>query len=589
MNLSGVSQFNQARIEWAIRLRYSPMPELDMGLLASQLNAFRIGELRIVGKTWEVMMERDGELAVNADKRYSDLSRLEWKIVSDGSSDGDRHAAALQYLYDHCRATAALDQDVCGDVSMLIYQVATAIGNYYSTHEMLLRIDNAAQKEVTYEFRHTPIWFFESRRGYLAYLKHIFDVYGQPCVAGEWLTAVGQGWMRPLSMAFAMKHFPLRDWLVFCTRYGSGFLEGITDAPKDSEEWTQAEEALAALANDGVVLHNNGVSFKFLEQPAKNALPFQPIVEMIDRLYAKCFRGVDLATGSRGTNASTGQQGAANPVGASVQAEESGVLQQRDVKWINGIFNERIDRPAIAYLFNQEPRAKFKLIPPGEDDATDDINTGKAIFSFNLPLKVDEVYNRLRWTKPQPGDEVTVPVQQPQLDGEGKPIRTDARESHPFLAGQPPEKKPDTPTAPATLKEGTPIAPGADPARNPQTPSPNMPTPQVDAGAGFSRMAWSRLTMPSDPQTLVIPSLGYAVPNESELARRMAVAAHETILPALKRLRAIANIEDPELLRSALEKFLKDEPQIAAALKHDPSLRKVLEPKLAAEFTHALT
>jgi hypothetical protein len=43
MNSTGISQFNQARVEWAIRLRYSPMPELDMDMLGSQLNAFRIG------------------------------------------------------------------------------------------------------------------------------------------------------------------------------------------------------------------------------------------------------------------------------------------------------------------------------------------------------------------------------------------------------------------------------------------------------------------------------------------------------------------------------------------------------------------
>ena len=112
MNLSGASQFNQARIEWAIRLRFSPMPNISLDWISANLNAFRIGELCVVGKIWETMMERDGELAVNADKRASDLACLSWQIVSDGSPEGDRHAEELNYFYKHLRTTRALDQDV---------------------------------------------------------------------------------------------------------------------------------------------------------------------------------------------------------------------------------------------------------------------------------------------------------------------------------------------------------------------------------------------------------------------------------------------------------------------------------------------
>ena len=134
MNPTGTSQFNQARIEWAIRLRYSPLPNLDMKWLAANLNSFRIGEMRVVGKIWEVMMERDGELSLNADKRASDLAALEWQVISDGSPDGDRHAQALDYFYKNLRATRALDQDSTGGMSELLYQMATAHSYYYSAH-----------------------------------------------------------------------------------------------------------------------------------------------------------------------------------------------------------------------------------------------------------------------------------------------------------------------------------------------------------------------------------------------------------------------------------------------------------------------
>ena len=614
MNPTGASQFNQARLEWAIRLRYSPMPELDMGYLASQLNAFRIGEMRVIGKVWEIMMERDGELAVNADKRAADLSGLEWQVVSDGSPDGDKHAQALTYFYKHVRATTALEQDDTGKVDHLIYQVASAHSHRYSIHEMLLRVDNPAGKEVTAEFRHTPVWFFEARRGYLGFLKHIFDMYGQPCVAGEWLTAVGLGWMRPLSMAFAMKHFPLRDWMIFCTRYGSGFLEGITDTQKDSPEWQQAQEALETIANDGVVLHNQGVSFKFLDQAAKNALPFQPIVEMIDRLYAKCYRGVDLATGSRGSGGGAGQSqaGGKNPVGASVQAEESGIFLTRDAKWLTGIFEERIDRPIIRYLFDQEPRAFFSLMPPIDDMTADDLNSAKTLVPMGLQIALKEVYKRFRWTPPAPGEtclQAAQPVMQPGAPGDATPDSNAPAGQEPAKpaapkpspkqpAGNAPHSEPETQTTqPAQTQDQTPIAPGADPSRNPglvQTASRNMPNPQPDAAGFYSRAGAS--PRGEGERKVMMPALGYAIPNAAEYSAALEKAGKSELIRALSedmghvlsRLHSIAQIKDDAVFTAKLQKFLADYPAMVKDLLADPESAKAMYRTLSPAFVNGL-
>ena len=409
MNPTGNSHFNQARLEWAIRLRYSPLPDLDMGILASQLNAFRIGELRVIGKTWEVMLERDAELAVNSDKRKADAAGLDWQVVSDGSPAGDRHAAALQYFYDHLTATKALDQDSTGGTDELIYQTLSALDTYYSAHEMLLRVDNPAAREVTCEFRHTPIWFLEARRGYLGYLQHIFDLYGQPCLNGEWLTAVNSGWMRPLSLVFAIKALALRDWNIFNSRYGSGFLDGQTTAQAGTPEWDEAMQSLQRLANDGAVLHNDSVVFKFLEQSARNALPFEPLVQWCNALYAKCYRGVDLATGSRAAqNPGEGLPGK-NPVGASIQKEESGIFLLRDARWITGVFNERIDRPIIRYLFGAEPRAWFALMPPESDHTAQMLAAVQALVPMGLRLALKDIYQAFRFRIPEDDDPCLTP------------------------------------------------------------------------------------------------------------------------------------------------------------------------------------
>jgi len=485
MNLSGASQFNQARIEWAIRLRFSPMPNLTMDWVSANLNAFRIGELRVVGKIWEAMMERDGEMAVNADKRASDLASLDWQVVSDGSSEGDRHAQALTYFYKHIRTTRALDQDVSGGVSELLYQMASAHSHYYSVHEMLLRIDNPAAREVTAEFRQTPIWFFESRRGYLGYLKHIFDVYGQPCLQGEWLTVVGLGWMRPLSLAYVLKNLSLRDWMIFCQRYGSGFLEAVTGAQKGDAAWEEARDVLRQLANDGMVLHSQGLTLKVLEMSTKSALPFEPLVDQVNRLYAKCYRGIDLATGSRASGPAAGR----NIIGASLQKEESGIFLARDAAWAAEYLNDRVDRPIIRYLFDKEPRAWMTIMPPLDENAEEDLKSARTLVPMGLRISLKEAYKRFRWTAPADGEPCLQSALQPNPTGrEGG--ASFSRHHEPALPA----------TSPAQDNPSTPIGAGANPKRNPQTANLETPDPQVDDAGFYSAAA-------------MMPTLGCAIPN----------------------------------------------------------------------------
>ena len=613
MNPSGISQFNQARIEWAIRLKYSPMPRLDMELLAGHLNEFRIGELRTIGKLWEIMMERDAELAVNSEKRKADAAGLDWQVVSDGSLEGDRHAAALQYFYDRLNVTRALEQDFTGGADQLIKTVLSALDYYYSAHEMLLRVDNAAAREVTAEFRHTPVWFFEARRGYLGYLKHIFDLYGVPCVQGEWLTAVNYGWMRPLSLVFALKAFTLRDWGIFNARYGSGFLHGTTDATQGQPEWEQALEAINTLANDGAVLTNRQVTFSILQQAARNANPFHPLVEWCNALYAKCYRGVDLATGSRAAlPGADGQAGAGgrHPVGSSIQKEESGIFLVEDAKWVTGVFNERIDRPIIRYLFGHEPRAWFALIPPLDETSAGDLQAIRELVRMGFKVALKEVYKRFRWTVPEPDDPcLTAPGLKPavgnqQPDGESPPSavpgpRSDGQSPEPAaqtpdarLAGNilAPRKTPvaDGQTRDALGTGTDPIAPGANPRYNPslrepeeadalttvrmqsesrrdagdpgsagvtparfrQAPDPAMPDTQVDAASFWSRAG----LMPrgADGRELPAPSLGYSLPNDRSAAGSQSGRSAPTARLAELERRGLANSRAAQALRREL-------------------------------------
>jgi phage gp29-like protein len=74
-------------------------------------------------------------------------------------------------------------------------------------------------------------------------------------------------------------------------------------------------------------------------------------------------------------------------------------------------------------------------------------------------------------------------------------------------------------------------------------------------------------------------------PSPDELAETL----HEMLLPLLKRLEAIAQVDDAAIQQHMLEKLLKDFPQIAAAMQADNSLAKKLSPALAESLLAGLT
>jgi hypothetical protein len=389
----------------------------------------------------------------------------------------------------------------------------------------------------------------------------------------------------------------LRDWLLFCSRYGSGFLEGLTDAAKDSPEWNEAADALRTIANDGVVLHNRGVELKFLDMPAKNALPFHPIVEMINGLYAKCYRGVDVATGTRGSGAQEGGQ-SQKPVGVSGQDGEKDIYLVRDSIWATGYLNERVDRPIIAYLFDQEPRAGIAIMPPVEDTTAADLATAVGLVPLGLRIALKEAYKRFRWQAPAAGEPcLTAPV--PATPGSaGVP---------PAAAGVPPTAPKPAPGGTPAAAAGTaalpnpadaetqpacdpdqPIGAGAQPGAIAQVANTRMPSPQNGA-ENFYRAAGvraaRRIGVQTDDQVnsadlysragrALFPALGYAIPNEASpvlseaflqaAGESAAAETKENLAHAAAKLAAILQIADVDLRAKKLSELLAQWPDITA-------------------------
>jgi phage gp29-like protein len=224
-----------ARVTLSVRMRYNPILGLDAERVVNYLDQWRLGFFRQAGMLWDQMERRDYMLQTVAPKRKKAVARNGFEILTVANVPASLESLAaaqqkfLQNFYDHLTVTTALEPDEQGGFALLVRQMMDAIGKRYAVHEIIWQPDAAGN--LTAKFIFCPIWWFEGTRGKLRFLESEFQVYGKDMNPGEWLVTVHDGLMEASSLAFVLKHLPLKSWAALCDKFGQPGILGKTDAP----------------------------------------------------------------------------------------------------------------------------------------------------------------------------------------------------------------------------------------------------------------------------------------------------------------------------------------------------------------------
>lgn len=402
------------------RTRFNPIRNLSPDILAQQLDSFAVGYLRDFALTADAIKRRDDVISVALPKREKSVSRRSWAAqIIEGLDDRQKsvaleHQKALQYFYDNLTATHALDQNQRGGMRLLVRQMMEAVGFRYAVHEIVWepRIDEATgQNRLTATFYFVPLWFFENTTGKLRFLRnYLGNIHGEEMEPNEWLVTVGEGIMEPLAVAYMYKRLSLQDWVTFSEKFGMPGILGKTPAQQDSPEWDALAQAVEEFSADWSAIVNQGADLTLVEaKGGGGSLPFPPLVERMDRAIATICRGADLSTISAGSG--QGQ-------GASVQGEESDILEEDDAAMISETLDS-ISRFVIKQLFGTDtPLAYLRIVVPQK--ATTDDTIKRVAFLRDSGVAVSQAYVRqeLGVPAPQQGEAViTRPASplQPQI------------------------------------------------------------------------------------------------------------------------------------------------------------------------------
>lgn len=392
------TQVNLERVRSHLRARFNPIRHLTPETLARQLEDFRRGHFREVAQSMDIVEERDDVLHGVASKRKKAAARHGWEVLTlDDSQEASQHREALEYFYNHLTATSAIDENVQGGLSTLIRQMLDALGKKYSVHEIVWQ-PNAAEGKVSASFRFVPLWFFENITGRLRYLKNEGAIEGVPLQEGGWLVTVSDSaLMAPCLVSWMFKRMPLQDWLGFCEKFGIPGLKLKTNATRGSLDWERAVEGLSQFMNDWLMVYGGGEELDTIEVKNAGNLPFEGLIERMDRAMAALWRGADLSTISKG-------QG----LGASLQEAEATLLEQDDAQLITEALNTQVDRYVLKFLYGDrvEPKAYIQIKTGGRNDEEQELRKWETAVRLGVPLALSAFRERFGLPQPDAGEEL---------------------------------------------------------------------------------------------------------------------------------------------------------------------------------------
>lgn len=415
--IAGESVVTPQRLWYHKLTRFNPIRQLKPETLAHYFDLFQQGYLRYLDLMVDAIENRDPILKNVIAKRKAAVKRLRWEIIIQSDLDAGEQSQAeaqkekLFQFYNNLRATSAVDLNIEGGVPLLIEQMIGAKGHKYAVHEIIYQPE---QDYLTAKFNFIPLWFFENRTGKLRFLEMDYSIDGRTLKDGSFMTTCGEGLLEPCAVAYMFKHLCMRDWLMYCEKCAMPGIFGKTDSPYGSPSYNALTTAVHDIATDFSCVIGLKDEIDSIDFSRAGELPYEKLVDYMDRVMISLWRGADLSTMS-GRTPSGGQ-------GALLQGKEEYNLQCDDAALISETFNLQVDPQVIKYFFGKDAKqlVYFKLVVPPNIEASTDITIINALLSWGIDnIGKDQMLEHFGIGKMMQGDTPITPPPIPGKPGQG--------------------------------------------------------------------------------------------------------------------------------------------------------------------------
>ena len=395
--------------------RFNPIRGLDPDRLVDAICAYNAGELAPMARIIEAFEQRDDTMTTASRKMRASVVRCPHQVlIAEGVSERDReraqkHKAALERFWARVRTTSLFARNSRGGFQMLVRQMMAAQSYGFAVHEIVWR--PRPDGEIEAQFVAVPLQFFENTTGELRFRRDpSATYYGEEMADGEWLVTSGDGIGIAASVAAMGKRLSFQDWLLFSERCGQPGLHAKTGAKKGSDEWNNLVAAVANFGRDWGIVTDMSTVVESVSLANGGPLPFPELVRLMNQAISALYRGNDLSTIS----------GDSGDVGASLQGEETDLLEQAACETLSETLQEQVERHVIAYEFgDEEPLAYIQISPRAVPDVDKEIQVDQHLVSLGVPLSRNDALERYgrAMADPADGNDAALKQAQPPAGG----------------------------------------------------------------------------------------------------------------------------------------------------------------------------
>lgn len=365
--------------------KFNALYGCDPDKIVAAVTQFNAGTIAPLARIIEAFEQNDDKMKICSMKMKASAARCDYSIrLKEGYEDDARakaHMETLKRFWSTIRVTNRFKMNETGGIRLLKKHMMDAQSFGYAVHEIIWKpLQNG---ELSAEFVKLPLWHFENHTGSLRFLKREHDYEGEIMREGEWLVTSGDGVGIAASICAMAKHLSFQDWLLFSERSGMPIIHGATTAPFESDQWNNLKEALRSIGRDCRIQTDAETKIELVGSASATNIPYPALVDWADRAIAGLYRGADLSTISKGDG-----------TGASLQGDESAMLEQDACALMGETLHEQIDRFVIRYVYGEEPLAYISIDPVEKPDVDTDIKVDNHLAGLGVKLSKKEALQR---------------------------------------------------------------------------------------------------------------------------------------------------------------------------------------------------
>ena len=404
------------------RARFNPLRNFTPERLVRAIDNWRIGTLCDLARILEELEQRDDMIIACSQKMKASVARCKHSVqIVEGQENNpvaQQHKKTLEDFWANVRTSSVFCRNERGGFRLLVKQMMDAVHAKYAVHEIIWEPHRDGTIRARFQF--VPLWMFENHTGELRYLNYYGAYDGIAMEPGEWMVTVGEGVGIAAAVAAMSKRLSLNDWLLFSEKCGIPGLHAKTGAPEGSDEWEKLVDALRSFGKDWAVVTGHETEVATVSLANSGQTPYPELVKAMNKAISVLYRGADLSTQS-------GEGGDAN--GASLQGEESDILEQDACEMLSETLQEQVERFVIEYVYGKgvRPLAYIQIEPNAKEDAKLDMEIDNHLMDAGISLSKNDMlqrYGRTEW-KPEDTEDAPVKRQTPQpgaLGPDGKPL-----------------------------------------------------------------------------------------------------------------------------------------------------------------------